>query len=316
MTVLDQILGRKFTHVNVSRIHSIALILTALLGFQMVASAQTYSTKAAGKFSDRTIWTPEYPGNVIDEGISVKVNHHLKLSTDLIVKGDIAIADNASLMGSRNVIILETGLMANEGITVVKHITNRGMLQNGRILEASADMVNTGQFVNNQSVVVGNILDNIGVITGDGGQFVANKKLINSQGGHLAGHIDLCANNLMNVDGGRLDSLNVSFCGNRIFNGMFLTANLGKEAIHLKLMNSDTEVYDTYEILRSTNGRDYEVVASIKGEEAKDHGFEFFDKDKIQSQFVYYKMNLLDQAGRLQQIPMIEVDNIFAGVRN
>ena len=316
MTVLHGILGAKTAYMSVSKLHSIALILIAMLGFQMVVSAQTYSTKSAGKFSDRKIWTPEYPGNVIDQGVSVRINHHVKLSTDLIVKGDMTIASDASMMGSKNVIILETGMLANEGIMVVKHITNQGMLQNHRILEASDDMVNTGNFVNNQSVVVGRILYNTGIITGDGGQFVANKKLINSQGGYLHGNIDLCANNLMNVDGGLLDSVNVSFCGNRIFNGMFLTADLSKEAIHLKLMNSDTEVYNTYKILRSTNGRDYEVIASIKGNDVEENGFEFFDREKLQSQIVYYKMNLLDRTGHIHQLPMIEVDNIFYVVRN
>ncbi len=305
-----------FSGMQLSRLHSTALVVVALLGFQLTAGAQTFSTKSAGKYNDRDIWTPEYPGNVIDQGASVKINHHVKLNSDVIIKGEVAIAKDASVMGSKNVIILETGLLVNEGITVVEHITNRGMLQNQRILESSADLVNTGQFVNNQSVVVGNIFDNIGTITGDGGQFVAGKKMINSQGGTLAGNIDLCANTLMNVDGGMLDSLNVSFCGNRIFNGMFLTASLSKEAIHLKLMNSDTEVYDTYEILRSTDGRDYDVIASIKGDDLEKEGFEFFDKDRIAGQFVYYKMNLLDQAGRLQQIPMIEVNNLLSGVRN
>jgi len=283
------------------------------LAFAPPASATTYTTVKAGKYTDKSIWSPEYPGNIIKADAKVVINRHVKLNTDVIIKGVLEIEKTGSMMGSQNVIVLETGAMHNNGIMVVEHVSNRGGLRNEHILEASHDLVNTGKLENNHSMVVGKVLDNIGTINGDGGQLVANKKLINSQGGFIAGQIDVCSNELMNVDGGRLDSVSLSFCGHRIFNGMFLTADLDPESIHLKLLNSEDQFFQTYEILRSTDGKKFETIASINGDEFNKPGpFEYRDGQSMESRHVYYKMRMIKSNGEVEEVPVLEVGNIYA----
>jgi len=259
-----------FTKNMVTKIKIGGLLLAAMLSLSFSASATTMTVNGNGNFNDAKLWVDGYPGNVIHEGDTVMLSGNINLNVDVVIKGALIVKNNARFSGSKNLVIMDQGLLANNGITIVEGITNRGMVFNKSILETSKDLINTGKVINNQSMVVGNILDNVGTISGNGGQLIANNRFVNSQQGQIQGNIDVCSANFMNVDGGSIDSTFVSFCGARIFSEVFLTASIRKDHVVLSLLNSENKNYQKYEIEKSDDGDIYTTIASVEGKNIED----------------------------------------------
>jgi hypothetical protein len=212
-------------------------------------------------------------------------------------------------------VVLGSGYFNNKGITLVKSITNRGAINNSSVLETATDFINTGSFENNQSMIVGNILDNTGAISGKGGQVMVNKRMVNAESGRLSGNIDICSNDFSNVGGASIDSLNVSFCGNKIFNATYLTASVKKDAIQINLNNSTASGVASYEIEKSTDGNNYTKIASIKANEIKDNTLpvNYSDNSPVSGNTVFYRMKLVHSNGNTSLIPAVEVGNATGG---
>lgn len=309
--------GRSFSEnhaVAIKRLKKIGLIAAALLSLGFTSKAATYTASTSGNYNEETVWQPAYPGNIVSANDTVVVKGNLKLNVDVIVKGTMIVNAQASLTGEKVLVVLEKGIFVNSGITVVNDITNRGGIINRHILETNEDLINTGKIWNNESMVVGSILDNVGTITGNGGNLIANQKLVNSKTGQIVGNVDVCSSNFMNVDGGQLDSANISFCGHRIFNNVFLTASLKKESVVLNLLNSQNKQYKEYTIEKSNDGVSFKTVATIKGDEIKDQttAFRYTDNELASSNTLYYRMKLVDATGAESVIPAVEVGNIVA----
>jgi hypothetical protein len=262
------------------------------------------------------LWADGYTGNVIFEGDTVLLSGNITLNVDLVVKGAIIVKSQARFSGNKNLVVMDEGLFMNNGITIVEGLTNRGTVYNKSILETSKDLINMGKIHNNQSLVVGNILDNVGNITGNGGQLMSNNRFVNSKEGFIQGNIDVCSANFMNVDGGRIDSTLVSFCGARIFSEVYLTASIRKENITLSLLNSENKKFKTYEIEKSTDGLNFTTIASVEGTSIEDpsKAFRYQDNELSASNKVYYRMKLTGDDGSVKMLPAVEVgSSIIAG---
>ncbi|MDX2001932.1 MAG: hypothetical protein SFW35_05855 [Chitinophagales bacterium] len=290
------------------------LVMAALISIGCTAKAAVFTAENNGMFNEATVWTPSYPGNIINNADTVIIGKHVKLNVDVIVKGTLIVRGQSSLLGEKNLVVLGEGRLINQGITIVQSLTNRGTVQNRSILETSKDLINTGTLMNNQSMVVGNILDNVGTISGNGGTLIANNKLVNSQSGIIEGNIDVCSSNFMNVDGGTLDSTNISFCGNRIFNSVFLTASLKKESVQLNLLNSADKKFKEYRVERSKDGINFEEIASVKGKDITNDStaFRYTDNEVLNTNNLYYRIKLIEDDGDEKMIPAVQIGNIYA----
>jgi len=293
----------------------VGLLMAALVTFSFSSFAETYTTKTGGSYSNTAIWEAGYPSNLIKEGDTVIIRSNVNLSYDVVVKGVLLVAPNFSLTGSGNLVVLGSGYFNNKGITLVKSITNRGAINNSNVLETAADFINTGAFENNQSMIVGNILDNTGAISGKGGQIMVNKRMVNAESGRLSGNIDICSNDFSNVGGARIDSLNVSFCGNKIFNATYLTASVKRDAIQINLNNAKSSGVAAYEIEKSTDGNNFTKIASIKANEIKDNTLpvNYSDNSPVSGNTVFYRMKLVHSNGNTSFIPTVEVGNVTGG---
>jgi hypothetical protein len=283
-----------------------------LMSLSFTTKAGTFTTQEHGKYSSTTIWKNNYPGNLIRENDTVYINSNIQLSGDIVVKGVLIVNERHSLMGDNNLVVLNNGSFINKGITIVKSVTNRGLVRNNSILETNVDLINTGTLENNQSMIVGNILDNTGIITGSKGNIMANARLVNSAPGKITGTTDICSNDFSNVGGGTVDSVTVSFCGNRIFSSMFLTASVKAEGIQLNLNNCSKANYNEYRIEKSTDGENYTAVAFLRGVDVKNNEgpFIYQDNASVSTSSVFYRMKLIDAKGTERFIPAVEIGSI------
>ena len=290
------------------------ILILAFIGISASSNAKVYTATLQGEYDDKNVWVPSYPGNIIKETDTVIINNNLELKTDIVVKGHLLIKKDGSLMGNKNIVVLETGSFLNFGISIMGALSNKGMVYNRHILEVSDDFINSGDLYNQESMVVGHIVDNIGVITGNGGHLIANKKFVNSQTGEIIGNLDICSNNFMNVDGGYIDSTKLSFCGHRIFNSLYLTASVKKERIVLSLSNSQKKDYKKFHVERSIDGINFETIATIDQVNEVDGNarVQYVDQDAIRSNSIHYRMRVITQTDKEEIIPAVEVGNIYS----
>ncbi len=296
------------------RIKVISFFITALISFSISTKAAVYTANLNGKYNDPSIWIPTYPGNIIKEGDTVIINNDVKLSTDIVIKGTLMVRRSGSVMGNKNLIVLPSGSLINLGITIVDGLTTKGTVYNNHILEVSLDLINSGNLYNQESIVIGNIVDNIGLVTGNGGNMIANKRFVNSQTGVIKGNIDVCSNNFMNVDGGTIDSTHLSFCGQRIFSNTYLSASVKKDNIELKLNNVNHTDYKKFQVERSVDGINFQTIAILKREDFNSDSlpFKYVDEETIKTNSVYYRVKATTSQNSETYFPEVEVGNIFS----
>jgi len=296
------------------RINAIALLIISLITLSFSTKAKVFTASLDGNYNDQTIWVPSYPGNIIKENDTVYIANDVKLNTDIVVKGTLLVRMTGSLMGGKNMIVLQQGKLLNFGITITDALNNKGLVYNKRILEVALDFINSGEVVNHESIVVGNIVDNIGLITGQGGSLMANKKFVNSQTGMLKGSIDVCSNNFMNVDGGTIDSTHLGFCGHRIFNTVYLSADIKRDNIVLSLRNSENKDYNKFQVERSVDGINYELIATVNKKQLDDLSlpFKYEDEEVVKSNSVFYRLKVTGNDNIESFIPAVEVGNILS----
>lgn len=273
------------------------------------ANATTYIATGKGAFTDVGVWKTLMPGNIIAEEDSLIIKGDIHLPIDIIINGVLITYHRARLIGNVNLVVLESGSFINEGLTVVNSITNKGMLLNEGVIETSTDFINTGIIENHASIIAGNIMDNTGNISGQGGKLLASKSFVNSSDGTIIGLTDVCSQEFMNVDGGRIDSVNVSYCGQRIFNSLYLSARLKKGGIEINVLNSENLKFKNYQVLRSEDGETFEDVANIPETDITDFtvSFRYKDTNTVGSKELYYKVVLTEQNGNLKELPVVKV---------
>lgn len=277
------------------------------------AEAAVYTASGMGNFNDEKIWSPEYPGNVIEASDTVKITGQVKLNKDILIKGMVLINQEASLVGAGNIIVLEDAFLINKGLALVGGVSNQGVVYNRHILETNADFINSGKILNNESIVVGQIMENLGLMTGDGGKFTASNKMINAQSGRITGNTDVCSNDFMNIDGARIDSNFISFCGTRIFNDVFLTTNVKSDNIILNLKNSEKLNAEKLDVERSTDGKEYEIIASLQKQDLlKDAtGLKYVDNSLASGKVLQYRIKITNAEGEVKTLQAIDAAKIY-----
>lgn len=295
-----------------NRFPAAMLLISSLIWLSLSSAAKIYTANLDGAYNDRNIWIPSYPGNIIRETDTVYIANDVKLTTDIVIKGMLMVRSTGSLMGSKNLVVLQSGKLLNFGITISEGLASKGLVYNKHIMEVARDFINSGEVINQESMVVGNIVDNIGLITGQGGSFMANRKFINSQTGILKGCIDVCSNNFINVDGGTIDSTHLSFCGHRIFSNVYLSADIRKDNIVLSLRNATSADYKKYQVERSVDGIHYVPLATVNKSQLDDLSlpFRYVDEEVIKSNSLFYRLKVTGNDNTETFIPPVEVGNI------
>ncbi|GIV32488.1 MAG: hypothetical protein KatS3mg031_0023 [Chitinophagales bacterium] len=285
---------------------------------QLPAEARVYTANLSGNYNDKTLWIPEYPGNIIQNTDTVIINNDVRLTSDLVIKGTLLIRRFGSLQGNKNLVVLPEGFLLNSGIIITDGVVNQGTVYNRHIVEISADLINSGQIYNTESIVVGNITDNTGLLTGNGGNIISNKRFVNSQGGTVKGNIDVCSNNFINAQDGTIDSTSLSFCGQRIFNNIYLSAHLRKDNIELRLNNINQENYRQFQVERSVDGMHFQTIATITKEELNSYSlpFTYVDFETVRTPSIYYRIKATTEENTETYFPEVEVGNIFSSKSN
>ncbi len=285
-----------------------ALILATLVCMSFTSVAGTYKTFTDGKYSASTVWQTGYPGNMIKENDTVYINSKVEMTSDIIVKGILIVTESSLLTGNYSLIVTETGYFSNRGLTLTKAVNNKGVLTNHHILEVSGDMINSGKIKNNQSILVGNITDNLGEISGNKGYFISNKQFVNNATGTLKGNTDYCSNAFSSLNGAKLDSANISFCGNRIFTSTYLTASVKLQGIQINL-NNPSQSFSAYKIEKSSDGENYTTIATVKRNEIKEptETFRYNDPTPLKSDELFYRVSIVNTNGSEQMVPAVKV---------
>ena len=297
-----------FSVIQINKLVSILFFGGCMLWMGM-ANASTYLANGSGNFTDSEVWETEAPGNITTEWDSIIIKGNIKLDIDLVLNGVLIIYPEARIMGSKNIIVLENGYINNAGLTVLGGLTNRGTLNNVGVIETSGDFINTGRISNNASLIIGNIFDNSGYVTGNGGKLMASKSIVNSTTGTIMGLNDVCAKEFMNVEGGRIDSVSISYCGQRIFNSLYISARLKKGGIEINVLNSENIKFKNYQVQRSDDGEEYKDVANVSSAEITDFtvSFRYKDAEAPINGEVYYKVILTEPNGNLKELPAVKV---------
>ena len=113
------------------------LLLAVLLYLSFGANAEVFTTKQAGKYSQKEVWTSGYPGNIIHEDDTVIIVNNLNYYIDIVVKGTLIIKDNGGLKGTKNILLLKSGKLFNLGPTIFGALSNQGVIYNENVLEVS-----------------------------------------------------------------------------------------------------------------------------------------------------------------------------------
>lgn len=212
---------------------AVFLLLLVFIAIRFPLQATVFVTNKAGVYSEAAIWNPFYPGNIVKETDTLVISTTVEQNIDMVVKGTVIIKETGSLIGEKNVIIIKSGTFLNLGNSEFGLLTNRGAIYNQKNLAIKMDFVNSGNVINHNTIVVGNLLDNTGLLTGKEGAISAKGKFVNSRTGSIKGNLDVCSTNFLNVEGGTVDIENTTFCGNPIFNSDALVSQYIVPA-HLK----------------------------------------------------------------------------------
>ena len=307
----DQKVMQRLSQLRIIKLLPIAAAMSFLL---QPVYAETYNTVAEGNYNDETIWEPSFPGTKITEKHMVIINHKVNIYCNLLVEGTIKIGKEGELNGNKGLMFLKTSKVQNFGVINVAHITNRGKLINHNSIEVANEIINTGMIKNNANIVVQDAIENIGTISGNGGSLKVYNTIFNVFGGYIGGSLDICADKFSNTDGASIDSVSLSFCGNRIFTGTFLTASLHKNRIELNLVNLKLNKYKYFEVLRSTDNSSFKPIGKLKSKKLKKLGkFLFIDKKyPNDEQTIYYKVKMVaKKKKKKKEAPVISVSNVF-----
>jgi hypothetical protein len=289
------------------------LLLAAFISLSFSMKAGTFVIHEHGNYNDASNWKHGYAGNYIRQGDTVHINAMVTLNTDIVVQGVLITGTRYTLTGSHNIVVLGNGVFINNGVTVIKAINNRGFIINRKILETEVDMINIGNIENYHSIVAGNIFENTGIISGSMGSVMANARLVNIGPGKIAGTTDVCAGGFSNVNGGIIDSANVSFCGSRIFNTAYLTASIATTGIQLKLHNSRHADNKEYLIEKSADGKEYNTIATVRSNEisAVAPAYTIYtDKAALQTASVYYRVKITTRSGAVHHIAPVSIGSM------
>lgn len=269
----------------------------------------SYKVAEDGKWSQPHIWEQAVPGKQILKGDTAIIDQFITLNTDIELEGVLIIESQGSLLGNKSIQISSDAILINKGSVVVKEILNNGVITNHLVLECTRDLINKGQIINYETVLVGSQIQNLGAIQGDGGQYFTSDEIVNTSEGVMEGNIDVCAaKNMSNY--GSLDSSAISMCGYHMVHSISLIAVANEDKIDLNLINPEDRQISHVRIERSTNGKQF-TLADIIGGESIESGnqlnYLYGDEFLFDETFIYYRVVVVDTEGKISELPTVGV---------
>ena len=258
--------------------------LSVSLLFAYSASAKTFTAKASGKWNDVSIWENEKPNNLISAGDEVIIQGHVLMSDDIAINGSLIIDKNASFITNRSVAISNNGQLVNNGSVNAKRIINEGKIENFGSLETMSELQNTGNFNNDQNVVVGTTMINQGgSLSGNNGSYFANTNVVSSHGATYSDNINVF------VGGGE----NTNSLVENEFNVELLSQG---NNVTLTVQNISDKKVLNYEVLKSTDGVSFNKVEY--NHNTKNDLLIIHDNEIAESS-IHFKVNVITTSGNI-----------------
>lgn len=92
-----------------------ALLIAVLVLCNIHAKALNYYTTGNGAYNNCAIWSPACPGNTINSGDSVFINHAITYATTIKIEGVLTIQPMGSYVSTKKIQIEEDGYLYNNG---------------------------------------------------------------------------------------------------------------------------------------------------------------------------------------------------------
>lgn len=174
-------------------------ILAAALLTATAAEAKTYTVNS-GKWTDAAAWNGEYAGTTIKEGDVVIIAGNVTMNTNVVIEGTVKIEKGASMVGMKDMVVTKTGMLVNNGNTVMKTIVNEGIISNNLILETMVNFENKGIVGNDNSIVAGNNIHLYdGNAAGNGGTYFANNNVVTSPAAVVGSDVKVLYGNVLDT---------------------------------------------------------------------------------------------------------------------
>lgn len=175
-------------------------ILAAALLTASVAEAKTYVV-SSGKWTDAAAWNGDYAGTTINEGDVVIIAGNVTMNTNVVVAGTVKIEKGASMVGMKDLVVTKTGMLVNNGNTVMKTIVNEGIINNNLILETMVNFENKGIIGNDNTIVAGNNIHLYdGKAEGKGGTYFANNTVVSSTAAEIGKEVKVLEGGILELD--------------------------------------------------------------------------------------------------------------------
>lgn len=323
------------------------LIFAFLFALQNTLWAATYTTIKGGNWNDNSIWaggsapsfTPvdtiiinhvvNYGNNQVTVYEYLEVTATGKLTTNktkALRLHQFSMLVNYGSVEVPNLII--DGTVHNYNSFFSESFTNSaiGVIYNhtDAFFESDEQVSNSGTIINDGVFSSSHIfVNNQGLLTGNGGQYIFDHNLINNAGATIEANgpdgIDLCStggqepSNLVNSSG-YIDSSNVTICGRALsvvslpITLVSFTATEQDGKVVLEWVTQIEIENDYFEVERSYNGIDFEVVAVVDGAGNSSITQSYNTIDNPEGgQAVYYRLKQTDFDGTFTYSDLVAV---------
>ncbi|MCS6820071.1 MAG: hypothetical protein RMJ53_00460 [Chitinophagales bacterium] len=238
------------------QLYNYLCVISALIFSNLIlrtSQAATYYTVASGKYSDRNIWKPDYPGNTIRTTDSVLINGNVTLDVHLSVEGFLMVQPKALLQGNKALIVNTEGIFINHGNTVVNNLYNHGNIRNYMSLDAIYQIENFGEFVNNSSTIAGStLINNSGLLGGCKGTYFTNHIFLPSPESKFGNNISIFQPSVIVIESDIDDKI---FCETQV---EFL--QLSNDKLRIRMSEKSQALFDEVSIELSSDGKTFSKI--------------------------------------------------------
>lgn len=279
------------------------LFIVFILTFSYV-NATDYVSAIDGSFSDSDTWTPR---GVPTENDNISISHHVDLDEDFSTKKSLVITASGALeTNDKSLRIKNNGQFTVQGSVKVKNLTfdngSEVVVESTGIIEVTDEFENKN---NSDNVVIDGLLN----VEGD---------FKNGNGGKIIGGGEICVSGDFDGDGetfGRAPTSTIT-SGTCIKSGVLPVKLINFEA----MLNSNDVLINWstaselnnkhFNILRSTNGLDFEVIATIEGagNSSASISYSYSDVNPPKST-LYYLLKQVDFDGKSETFNLISISN-------
>ena len=288
---------------------SFLILLFAGLIFAQIHAQTNYYTIANGDYDDCLIWNPTCPGNPIDPGDSVFIDHKVTILGNLNIEGVLTIAPTGQVIGDKEIQIKTGGFLYNNGlIDITKELHIDGSFYNN----GNANVLsvhNDGYVCNTDTIQLdpNEKWDHHGGIIECGGTILACEFRLHANGALPA---TIRFQNLCCTDGFPpvfdlnrpyvIDSSTTSICNNLLFPIELLSfeADQEGETVRLRWLTGSELNNAYFSVEASANGQQWEEKVRIAGAGTTNEtqSYEVIDPHPLQG-LSWYRLKQVDYNG-------------------